>query len=351
VAPVPHNDKLVATVQKTLQGVPVAKRYYDLFVNSLIDEKYNEGGDDVRANRKYPPTSLADVLIDKPDTLKLITSKQFQKEKRYKEVEGPYTEKGHYRVLRNVKEGATLLEREKWVVPLGPEETADRVPVNLKHLAEEYDQRYSEQWNDWLLDINVQQPATVKEAIELYGALTSPPRPYVNILRALEDGTQWKDSKKEAFENEELQRVMKQQLMMKSSTVLRGLRVDIDLKKIGEKTSTVPGTFRRTVEFGIPVPGSIAEPPLNKYLSRLEALRGVLTKEEDTRGPNLDPRLVADKMDDALKEAMDLLQGMDDRAKTIMTPLLSNPLKIVTSKLPPGGTTRVAIPPTNRWRR
>ncbi len=165
VAPVPRNDKLVLAAQKTLQGVPVAKRYYDLFVNALSEERYVEGGDDLRSNRKYPPVTLADVFIDKPDALKVITSKQFQKEKRYKEVEGPYTEKGHYRAIRNVKEGGDLLAREAWVVPLGPEEQLARVPVNLKHLAEEYDQRYSEQWNDWQLDINVQQPATVKEAI------------------------------------------------------------------------------------------------------------------------------------------------------------------------------------------
>ena len=77
--------------------------------------------------------------------------------------------------------------------------------------------------------------------------------------------------------------------MMKTSSALRGLRVDIDLRKIGERTSTVPGTFRKTVEFAVPTPSTAGETALNKYLSKLEALRGVLSKEEDTRGPNLDP--------------------------------------------------------------
>ena len=150
--------------------MPVAKRYCtSLFVNSLIDEKYVEGGDDVRSNKMYPPQSLQDVFTEKlVDILKYVTSKLFQKEKRYKEIEGPYTDKGHYRVIRNVQEGATYLEREKWVVPLGPEEQLDRVPVNLEHLAQEYDQRYTEQWTDWLVDIDVKQPVTVQDAIDLY---------------------------------------------------------------------------------------------------------------------------------------------------------------------------------------
>ena len=175
VAPVPRNDKLVLAAQKTLMEVPVAKRYYDFFVNSVIDEKYDEGGEDVRANHKYPPVTLGDMFADRPDVLKIITSAALVKDKRFKEVEGPYTEKGHYRVLRNVKEGVGLLERERWVVPLGPEdEKGDRVPLNLKHLAEEYDQRYAEQWTDWLTDIDVASPATVKEAIDLYGDLSPP---------------------------------------------------------------------------------------------------------------------------------------------------------------------------------
>jgi type VI secretion system protein ImpL len=344
VAPLPHNDKLVAEAQKTLMSVPVAKRYYDLFVNSLIDEKYDEGGEDVRANRKYPPVTLGDLFADRADVLKYMKSTRNQKEKRFKEVEGPYTDKGHYRVLRNVKEGAGLLEREQWVVPLGPEEKAERVGVNLKHLAEEYDQRYVDQWTDWIADITVQSPASVKEAIDLYNVLSQPERPYLRILRTLEDDTQWKDSKKEAFENEEVQREAKRRLQQKLAGPTRGLRFDIDLTKIGDRTSTVPGVFKKTIEFAIPAPGSTGDTPLNRYMSKLDALRGQLAKEEDTRGPNIDPRLVQDRLDDALKDAQELLQGLDDKAKTILTPLLTNPLKIVTARLPPGGANQVAIP-------
>jgi type VI secretion system protein ImpL len=352
VAPLPHNEKLVTEAQKTLMSVPVAKRYYDLFVNSLIDEKYDEGGEDVRANRKYPPVTLGDMFADRQDVLQFIKSTKNQKDKKYKEVEGPYTEKGHYRVLRNVKEGAGLLEREQWVVPLGAEEKAERVGVNLRHLAEEYDQRYIDQWTDFLADVSVQSPQDVKQAIVLYNILSQPERPYLRLLRKLEDHTQWHDSNKEAFENEEVQRELKRRVQEKVQGAARGIRVDVDLKKIGERTSTVPGVFKKTIEFAIPPPGSTADTPLNRYMSKLDALRGQLAKEDDTRGGNTDPKLVQDRLDDALKDAQELLQGLDDKGKTILTPLLTNPLKIVAgSRLPPGGPNKVPIPTGNRFKK
>jgi type VI secretion system protein ImpL len=279
----------------------------------------------------------------------MLTSKRFVAEKRWKEVEGPYTEKGHYRVLRNVKEGVGLLEREQWVVPLTNEEKGERVPLNLKHLAEEYDQRYAEQWTDFLLDLEVKTPATVKEAIELYQVLGRPEWPYLRILRTLEDNTQWKDKNKEVFENEEIQREAKRRINEKLSTATRGLRFDIDLKKIGDRTSTVPSIFKRTTEFAIPPPGGSSDTPLAKYVSKLEAVGKELQKEEDTRGPNVDPRLVADRLDDAGKAAADLLQPFDDKARTLLSPLLTNPLKIVTARLPPGGASKVAVPGGTRW--
>jgi type VI secretion system protein ImpL len=254
-------------------------------------------------------------------------------------------------VLRNVKEGAGLLEREQWVVPLGPEEKAERVGVNLRHLAEEYDQRYIDQWTDFLADVSVQSPETVKEAIELYNLLSQPERPYLRLIRKLEDHTQWKDSNKEAFENEELQREAKRLIQAKLQTATRGVKIDVDLRKIGERTSIVPGVFKKTIEFAIPAPGSTADTPLNRYMSKLDALRGQLAREDDTRGGNTDPRLVQDRLDDALKDAQELLQGLDDKGKTIFTPLLTNPLKIQTARLPPGGPNKVAIPSGGRFKK
>ena len=153
VTPVPPNTALVNAARDKLMKVPVNKRYYDLFVNAVNELKYDEAGDNIRANKQVPPLTLADMFADRPDVLKnVLSSARFQKEKRWKEVEGPYTDKGHYFVVVNIEQGKGLLEKEAWVVPLGPEETGERIPINLKRLADDYDQKYmnEEQGTDWL---------------------------------------------------------------------------------------------------------------------------------------------------------------------------------------------------------
>ncbi len=331
VPPVPPNEALINATRKTLQAVPVQKRYYDFFVNSLIDEKYDEGGEDVRANRKYPPVTLGDMFSDRPDVLKFVQSALHQKEKRYKEVEGPYTENGHYRVLKNVAEGTGLLEREQWVVPLTRDEQPDTVPKHLARLADDYDQRYAEQWTDFILDIQIKSPATVKEAIELFQVIAKPDWAYLRILRQLEDHTQWKKDPKALERNEELgkeaNRRMNQQLQQRT-----GFKFNVDIRKIGDRVSTVPGTFKSAVEFAIPSNvGSHTSTQLAEYISKIEAIKGELSRMEDA-SPNLDPRLVTEKLDNTAKDVMGLLQPFDDKAKSLLTPMLTTPLRIVTTK-------------------
>jgi type VI secretion system protein ImpL len=101
--------------------------------------------------------------------------------------------------------------------------------------------------------------------------------------------------------------------------------------------SAVPGTFRRTVEFGVPT-GNIPsnEVPLAKYLSKLDTLRGEFKRLEDAT-PNVDPRLVSDKLDDATREVTALLQPYDEKAKTLLQRLLVAPLTIVSVRLPTTG--------------
>jgi type VI secretion system protein ImpL len=349
VKPLPANDKLVADARRTLQNVPVAKRYYDLFVSSLIDQKYDEGGEDVRSNRKYPSLALNEMFVDRPDVLKWITSTSFEKEKRYKEVDGPYTEKGHYKVLKNVAEGAGLLEREQWVVPLTAAEQGEQVVVNLRRLAETYDQRYIDEWTDWLTDISVRSPASIKEALDLYATLTRPEWPYLRILRNLYDHTQWKKDSS-LLENEEVKREAARRVQQQAAPMTRGIQVNIDLRQVAGRTSLVPATFKRATEFAVPVPGQGSETPLALYESRLDALRGDLVRLEDTT-PNPDPRLVNDRLDEALKAAQTLLQSFDDKAKGLLAPLLSPPLRLVPSKLPPGGVGSPSVRPPGRWQR
>jgi type VI secretion system protein ImpL len=325
IPPVPADETIVADARTALQKVPVAKRYYERFVNALIDEEADERGADVRGNRQYPPITLGGVFADRPDVLRVLSSQRFQKEKHWKEVEGPYTEKGHYRVLRNIREGAALLEREQWVVPLTDDEKGDSVPLNLGHLAEEYDQRYVEQWNDWILDIAVQPPVMVQGVIDLYATLGTPEWPYLRILRTLADHTQWKDRNKAIFENEEIQRELKRRIGERSPVSARDLRLDIDLRKIGERISVVPGTFRKTTDFAFAPPGGISDTPLGKYIAELDAVREALQRDAESR-TSATAGLVGYRFTKAALLSDDLLKPLDDKARTLLTPLLTSPL-------------------------
>ena len=329
--PLAGDPALVAAARKTLMSVPVQKRYYDLFINSIIEETYGDN-----ETKMYPPLTLGDIFGGRQNVLDKIASAQFQKTKAWKQVAGPYTEKGHFAVVKNITDSLGLLEREKWVVPLTEEETPQRIPVNIKRLADDYDQAYLAEWTDWLLDITVRSPATVKEAIELFGILNTAEYPYAKIIRQLEDHTQWRKSPSEI--EKEIEREAKQRAVMKIQGATGGIRINIpDIKKLGDRVSAVPGTFKRTVEFGVPTGSTPSnEVPLAKYLSKLDTLRGEFKRLEDAT-PNVDPRLVSTSLDDAARDVTALLQPYDEKAKTLLSPMLLNPLRIVSVRLPGTG--------------
>lgn len=345
VSALPPDDKLVAKVRKTLQAVPIQKRYYDMFVNSLIEEKYDEAGDNTLENKKYPPWTINTVFQDRPDALKVLYSARYAKEKKPLEVEGPYTEKGHYAVVRNAAEGLKLLEREQWVVPLTPDESVDRMPGYLKRVAEDYDTRYIDQWLAFAEDITVDAPKTVKAAIELYGTLDRAEWPYLRILRTLEDHTQWKRPPS-ALDNKaanELATLKANQ----AATRITGLRVNInvDLKKVGERTSLVPQTFKQTVEFGIPdakANTALPDTPLAKYVDTLSAIKNemILMVNKD----DVDMKQLNEKLTDAIKSTSEILVPLDATGRKLLTPLLMTPLKLGNNpKLvppPPAPTTK-----------
>jgi type VI secretion system protein ImpL len=110
------------------------------------------------------------------------------------------------------------------------------------------------------------------------------------------------------------------------------------VKKIGNRLSAVPGEFKRTVEFGVPSlsggSAPITDTPLAKYISLLNSLRDEVQKLEDLN-PNADARQLSDKLVDGVRQTEALLQPFDDRAKTLLRPLLLNPLLVVAARLPP----------------
>jgi type VI secretion system protein ImpL len=337
VTPLATSQELVDRVRKVLLAVPVRRRYYDIFVNVIVDEKYDEAGDATRANRKYPSLTLGDLFVDRPDVLKVLTSKKLKDEKKWAEIEGPYTEKGHYMVAQNIAEGATYLEREGWVVPLTPEEKGDRVAANIKNLASDYEEKYKQVWTDWLKDVTVEQPATVKQAIELYKILTTPDWPYLRILRAVEDHTQWKRGS--AVMNNDAATALANQKLSERATMATGLRLNIDVRKIGDRVSQVPDTFKRLIEFGIPPEKSggsnapLTDTPLQKYTNVLEGLRSEMQKTEDST-PNVDARVLSERILDAYKQTDAEIQPFDDKAKDVLTPWLLTPFRLTGVNIP-----------------
>ncbi|MDI3286549.1 type VI secretion system membrane subunit TssM [Polyangium sp. 15x6] len=358
VLPLPPDKDLVDSVRKTLQSVPVQDRYYELFVNSLNDERYDEAGDDRKENRKYPPLSLADLFVDRPNATKFIQSARYQKDKRYKDVEGPYTDKGHYIVVLNVANAEALLLSEQWVAPLGPDEAVDKIPTNLKRLSEDYDQRYIEQWSDFLADITIVPPSTVKEALDLYNILLNTPYPYLQILRAVEDHTQWKKYKKgdgPSVNKDELNKMFNTKLQQQFSQKTGGLRIttNVDVTKMGERPSTVPPSFAGLISFGVPPentrPGQpITDTPLQKYLDSLTELRRVM---QDIPVPPTSNDMInlSEQLSDAAKKVEAFLQPLDEKAKALLRPLLLNPLRISGTRIAAVGGGNYVDKPKDRF--
>jgi type VI secretion system protein ImpL len=349
VTPVPLNKDLVAYVRKVLMNVPIGKRYYDLYVNSVAEEKIDDAGDNSNANRRYPPVTLQDVFSDRPDVMKVLTSSMLDKEKKWKDVPGPYTERGHYAVLRNIASGIGLLEQDAWVVPLGPDETKDKIAANINALANEYEKKYIEAWQEFMTDVTIKSPGTLQEAVNLYRVLASPPWPYLQLLRRIEDHTQWPTAKS-ALDAEwekkgikQVNRILKDRFRQKTQLV-----VEFDIQRMGDRQAVIPTLFSKTVAFGVPLGqkggsqmGNITATPLAKYVSRLESLRDEMQKLLDAND-KATPNVMQSRLVDAAKESESLVTAQlmpvpDPKHKDpapLLLPWLQAPLKVGTVRLP-----------------
>jgi len=342
--PVAANKKVVTKARKKLQSVPVPKRYYSLFVDSIGYVLYDPSMDAIRANLQFPPVTLDAMFTDRPETKEFLTSKQHKQSKKWYEVTGPYTDKGHYAVLANIKEASKLLEREQWVVPLTAEERGDRVAKNVARLADDYEQRYIDAWRGFMLDLDVKAPANLKEAIKLYSELQRPEWPYLRILRALEDHTQWKRDFS-ALQNDKATGLINRKINRKISSKTKGLRFNLDVNKIAGRVSQVPNEFKKTVGFGVPQDGSTRAPlnetALAQYMEIIGNLREKMVQARDAQ-PDASVNVVARDLQNAVGQTEALLQPRDSMAKRTLLPLLQRPLNVggkirLSSGFRPGG--------------
>jgi len=330
--PVPANEKVVERARKVLQDIPVRQRYYAMFVDTIEAEIYDESEDPVRGNLRYPPLSLDTMFSDRKEVLAWLRSTQNDGGKGYYQVPGPYTDKGHAAVLANIDAAKDLLEREQWVVPLTPEEQGEQVLRNVAVLADMYEQTYVTMWKGFLQDIRVKSPNTLDEALVLYGdeqaGLRRPEWPYLRIIRAVEDHTQWKKPLS-TLEDKRVSKVANQKLNQQL-TGKTGLRFNVDVNKIAGKVSKVPQTFKSAVSFGVPPEGSknpLNETPLSDYMELLNTLRQrILAVQQQQRDAGVNT-IVLD-LNKAIATTEAFLKPLDQVAQSSLLPILMAPLNV-----------------------
>ncbi|MEM6789796.1 MAG: type VI secretion system membrane subunit TssM [Myxococcota bacterium] len=329
--PVPANDGVVAKARKTLGEIPVQKRYFSLFVDELDDEVHDPLRDPVRSNLVYPPLDLKTMFEDRPEVLKYLGSKQQKSsQKTYYEVPGPYTGRGYRAVLTNFKAARELLESEAWVIPLTAAEKKPNVlDRDLATLGGTYEQKYIDHWRNFLRDLEIRRPGNIKEAVELYRILNEQEWPFLRVIRRVRDNTQFGKSK--ILQSKETKKLIERRLQNRIRQSTRGLRIKVDIDKVAGRTTTIPSRFRDFVEFGLPDGGSskvvLSETPLANYMDSLNKQRSKMVQLLDNQDdPSIN--LIALDLKDAAKRIDASLENSEQQAKTLLRPLLMNPINV-----------------------
>ncbi len=333
ITPIELDNDLVERVRAALQAVPVDKRYYEMIVNSLNDERIDEAGEPSIDNMVFPPVQLPRIFPDKPEVLKYFESRSYLAKQGYKQVEGPYTEKGHYAVVKQIEAADGLLKAESWVVPLTKDETPEKIPKYVAAVKTRYEETYINQWVEFFLDIKAKTPTSADEAIEEYRVISTTEYPMRRLLQTLEDHTQWKNANPlEA--NDAVTKEINRRFNQKLNMYTYGIVVNVDLKEMVKKMDKVPAKFLNTTQFGLQTkkkPGTdqvvTGDSRVFKYAEIVKKLKEDIFAEKN-KDPNLDLRQMNDRMDQARKDAEALLQGYDETTRQLVRPLLLDPLQV-----------------------
>ncbi len=337
---------LIASTREWLVRQGPVQRLYAEYVDALNTQKFNENGPDSPENLVYPPITLRDIFVDRPEIIDRVISSYRKKTKNeWYAIPGAYTYKGHEKVLASLDEGAKLLEREQWVLPLSREETlqGDKIQQALMRVREDYDNRYIQEWINFFKDVDVAIPDTNKEAIVEFKVLSTPDWAYGRLLRKLWENTQFDEMAESNAASEEIftdgglidQAKMKVTRRIEAKT--RGVRVATMVgKDVAERVDPVPEKFRAMVRFGVAPPpakpkGDSPPPPpapveLGTYVGKLADLAGEMSTVEQGP-PAADTKKATEKFEDAVKTTEGLLLKMDKTGQDLMSPLLLNPLR------------------------
>jgi len=339
------DQNLIARVRQVLSRVEPAERYYAQFVTVLNTKKKDEGGPDSPDNLQYPPITLNDLLFDRQEALAKIKSRQRSRPGgRYFEVGGAYTLEGHTKVLQSLKEGYNQIDREKWVIPLTDDEKQQKAKIQqaLDRVRQSYDSEYIRQWEAFFRDIDVEIPDTNKEAIEEFTVLATRDWPYLRLLRALDENTQFMTEKSQvkqaAMGDAGILAQLKKRADQKiGARTQNSVKMDDFLgKDKGERYDPVPDYFLEMVRFGVPPEepapkeGEAPKPPpatsLSKYIGLLEQLAAEMSNVE-SGPPSPDTKKVTELFLNAVRETEVLLLQLDKPGQELMRPLLMNPLR------------------------
>jgi type VI secretion system protein ImpL len=335
ISPPELDADLVERVRAALKNVPIDRRYYDLIVNSLSDERIDEAGEPDIDNLVFPPVQLPRIFPDKPDVRKYLLSRSYEAKQGYKQVDGPYTEKGHYGVVEQIKAAEGLLKAEAWVVPLAPgEEDSKNIAKHVANVKTRYEDQYVEQWMTFFADIQVKTPTNADEAIELYRILSTSEYPYRRLLQTLEDHTQWKNANP-LEGNDAIAREVNRRFNNRINMYTQGIVVTVDLRELQKKMDKVPTKFLSATKFGLgdktnpnqDVTKQKGDSRVFRYAEMLKTLKDKVITRKNT-DPTFDIRKMNDELSAARDEANALLQGYDGTAMQLIQPLLLAPLDI-----------------------
>ncbi|HTJ82774.1 MAG TPA: ImcF-related family protein, partial [Polyangiaceae bacterium] len=323
ITPLGLDTQLVKQVRDALQSISVQQRYYEMFVNSLNDERIDESGDPTIDNMVFPPIQLPRLFPDRQEVLKYFKSNRYETTKSYQEVEGPYTDKGHAAVVKQIEAAEGLIKAESWVVPPTADETPAKIPEYVKGVAKAYEGKYISEWTDFFADIKVTTPTTADDAIDLYRIMSTTEYPLRRLLQSLEDNTQWK-SVNPLEANDAVAREVNRRFNQKLNMYTSGIVLNVDLKSVGKQLQVIPEKFKSACSFAQAGKG---DSKVFKYAEIVKRLR-----EQIIEAKNQDPTLDLRKMNDQLQAARDaasqLTAGMDDTGVSIVRPLMLDGLNV-----------------------
>jgi type VI secretion system protein ImpL len=307
------DPNLITRARDALSRVGASQRYYDTFVTALEAQLQDETGPSTDDNLKYPPITLQTIFADRPEVLAWVKSAQGMTGK-WAGVRGPYTFKAHEQVMASLADGVQVLEHDRWVLALAPDDGAQKA---LDRVRQDYEEQYGQEWTSFFRDLQIDNASSSAKWVSLIKTLSTVEWPFMRLLRVLAENTQF-DEMRDANPT------------LGDGGIIDQIRQRQERRARDKgKPDPVPGKFRSMVRFGYTGPdGAALETPLMKYIAALDRLRGELQPMADLpSSPPNEPQKARAAGSAALETARALLVPIDLTGQELLEPLLVAPLE------------------------